>query len=377
MTRDPEGDGTLAAAEELTFRSVTGDTVRVKVTFGPDEAMAPALLAARRVRLADGTKLHQLRVVGTARKTGYERLDNEILAGLRLRAATKAVGYPREVSRLHGYEATSADPYALLEPYRGEPLAVAGQHLLENEQHRFRVSLLTGLCWLAAAGIAHRGIAPSTVRWDGRHAQITDFSISTIVGAPREAIGTPPWAAREQRPGHADGQVSAKDDIWAAGRLIFCIHTGEELIDRSQIDERPALKNLLAGVFSPPEDRPSARVLLGRLNEECPVPPALDSHSGLDEGRKRFYAARASKHPRAAATAAAGDGEGPGEPCAAGRELPDQARAQADVVTPQGRETAAQPRGARRLMRRFPPLTSLIAGGLAMLRAAIVASLVR
>ena len=138
--------------------------------------MAPEFLAARPIRLADGTELRQLRVAGTARRAGYERLDNEILAGLRLREVTGPAGYPPEVSRLYGYEADSADPYALLEPYRGEPLTVAGQHLLGSEQHQFQVSLLTGLCWLAAAGIAHRGIAPTTVRWDGRHAQITDFS---------------------------------------------------------------------------------------------------------------------------------------------------------------------------------------------------------
>jgi hypothetical protein len=377
VTREPEGDGTAVDAEELTFRSITGETVRVNVTVGPDEVVAPAFLAPRQVRLADGTELRQLRVAGTARKAGYERLDNEILAGLRLREATDAARYPPEVSRLHGYDATSVDPCALLDPYRGEPLSVAGLHLLENEQHQFQVSLLIGLCWLAAAGLAHRAIAPSTVRWDGRHAQITDFSMSTVIGAPREAIGTPPWAAREQRPGYAHGRVSAQDDIWAAGRLVFYIHTQEELADRSQIDERPTLKNLLAGVFGPPEDRPTARDLLSRLNEECPVPRAVDGHSRLDAGRKRFYAVRASKHPGVAAAADGGDGDGPGNPGGAARERPDQATAHADAVTPRGSQTKGRPRSARRLMRRFPPPMSLIACGLATLQPAIVAALVR
>jgi serine/threonine protein kinase len=368
MTVNAAGDGTQADAEELTFLSVTGDPVQVEVTVGPDEAASPPFLVARRVQLPDGPELRHLRVAWATRKTGYERLDNEILAGLRLLKVAEMTGYPPEVSRLHGYEATSADPCALLEPYRGDPLTVAGQHLLENEQHQFQVSLLTGLCWLAAAGIAHRGIAPSTVRWDGRQAQITDFSMSTLIGVPREAIGTAPWAAREQRAGYASGRVSAQDDIWAAGRLIFYIHAGEELTDRRQIDERPALKHLLAGVFGPPEERPTAREMLSRLNEGCPAPGGFDHDSWLDAGRKRFYGVRAIKHP---GTAAPDDGDGEGLALAAAVEPPGPAGTAAAQVG----ELAGPPRSGRRLMRRFPP--SLIAAGLAMLRDATITSLVR
>jgi serine/threonine protein kinase len=380
MSSDPEGEdtGSPARAEELTFRSPTGDTVRAEVTNEDDEVVAPASLAARRVRLPDGTELCQLRVAGTARKAGYERLDNEILAGLRLREATEAVGYPPEVRRLHGYEATSAAPFALLEPYRGEPLTEVGQQLLETEQHQFQVSLLTGLCWLAAAGVAHRGIGPSTVFWDGRQAQITDFSTSTIIGAPREAIGTPPWAAPEQRSGKVYGRVGAQDDIWAAGRLIFYVRTLEELTDRRQLTDWPALETLLDGVFGPPEARPTARDLLSRLNEDCPVPRGLDSRSRLEEGRKRFYALRASKHPGEAAAAAAD--ETVGEPDGAARGPADQASAQASPVTAQAdqaQEAAGQPRSARRLMRRLPLLMSMLAGGLATALVGVITLLVR
>ena len=377
MTTDPDDDIPRGDVEELTFRTVTGEVVRTMASVGPDEPAAPECLAARRVRLADGTELRQVRVTGTgtARRVGYERLDNEILAGIRLHEATETVGYPAEVSRLYGYDATSAEPFALLEPYRGEPLTVAGQYLLSPEQHQFQVSLLTGLCWLAAAGIAHRGIAPSTVRWDSRQTQVTDFSLATVIGAPREVIGTPPWAAREQRPGTASGSVSAQDDIWAAGRLIFNVSTHEELTDRSQIESRPALRNLLADVFGPPEHRPTARDLLRRLNEDCPAPRALDSHSWLDAGRRSFYAMRASKHPDMIAAPEDGDGQGPGHhgdsagpghpgdsagpgrPGDAVREPPGQSPARPDAVPPfvppQGGNAADQPRGTRGLLRRF------------------------
>ena len=177
MSMADRADGVPAEVEELAFRTVTGDLERIKATVGPDETMAPEFLAI----IGFGQPLE---AITPAAMGGL--LDNETLAGLRLRRVTGTADYPPELSRLHGYEAESADPYALLEPYRGEPLTVTGQHLLGSEERQFQVSLLTGLCWLAAAGIAHRGLAPTAVHWDGRHAQITDFSKSTMVGAPRD-----------------------------------------------------------------------------------------------------------------------------------------------------------------------------------------------
>jgi hypothetical protein len=162
----------------------------------------------------------------------------------------------------------------------------------------------------------------------------------------------PPWAAREQRPGTSCGWVSAQDDIWAAGRLIFYMSTREELTDRSQIEDRPALRNLLAEVFGPPEGRPTARDLLRRLNEDCPVPRALDSHSWLNAGRQSFYAVRASKHPGIAADA--GDGASPGRPAGPIWEPPGRPAAAPDAVIPQvpprDSDAAGRPRSSRGLL---------------------------
>jgi serine/threonine protein kinase len=262
------------------------------------------------------------------------------------------------VSRLIGYEATSAEPFALLEPYRGETLGTVARRLLPGDQHRFQVSLLTGLCWLATAGIAHRGIGPSTVRWDGQHVQITDFSLATVIGARREAIGAPPWAAPEQRPGQGRGQVGAQDDVWAAGRLIHYVLTGEELTDRRQLADWPGLGTLLAGVFGPPEERPSARELLTRrLRESTPVPQGIGADPLLEEGRAQFYHQRARKHPGIApAFAAAGQaGEQTGPATASGP--------QADASGPKAGQGDQAPSAARRLR--------LLIGGLATALAVI------
>ena len=388
--RDSEDDAAgAAAAEDLTFRSVTGRTVRVKASFGPDETGAPAFLAARPVRLADGNELRQLWVADTADQDGYQRLDNEILAGRRLFEVTHTVGYPPEVSRLFGDEANSANPYALLEPYRGRPLTVASQQMDLDEQLQFQVSLLKGLCWLAAAGIAHRGIAPSTIRWDGQHAQITDFSMSTVIGTPREVIGTPPWAAREQQPADVGGRVSERDDIWAAGRLIFYVNTQEELTDIRQVSDRPGLNNLLAGVFGPPENRPTPGELLSRLNAQSPVPRALNGYPRLDAARKSFYALRARKHPDAGKPSpdygsGPNSGGGPktwrGPGSAAGTPAAQAGGAQAQATpwqASQAKDPDDRTRGGRRRRRLFSASTPLLTGGLATLSAIIDALRVR
>jgi len=310
---------------KLQFRLVTGEPAEAEVRTDDVEFPVGECLQARRVWLEDDTELRQHRVLpGPRRSVGYDRLDNEIIAGRLLYEVSGWGGYPPEVTCLYGDEATSADPYALFEPYQGEQLSQVGTHLFTEEQEAFEVSLLTGLCWLAAAGIAHRALSPDTVRWDSqrRRMQITDFSRSTVFGAPREAIaGSPHWIAREARPGSFGGVVSERDDIWAAGRLIFFVRSqGETLAGRGQLAET-GLSELLDGVFGPPEGRPTARELLvDRMRQPEPVPPGAGSHAGLKQGRRRFWEARQSKHPGAVIPAEAAEdaypppGPGPAGP---------------------------------------------------------------
>ena len=227
------------------------------VSVAEEEEPSPPYLVAERVQLADGNPARRLQVSLADRPRGYRRMDNEILAGLRLRLLAGENPYPPEVSRLIGHRGRFSGSFRAAGALPGEPLATAARQLLPQEQHRFEVSLLRALCWLAAAGIAHRGLSSSTVRWDGTCVQITDFSLATVFDVPREAIGTPPWAAPEQRrgrDGQAYGEVSSRDDVWAAGRLIYYVLTGEELTTVRQIASVPGLDDLLNGVFGPPDD---------------------------------------------------------------------------------------------------------------------------
>ena len=297
----------LVMTGKLQFRLCNGEQIEAEADVDDAEFPAGEFLLARKVRLEDGTELRQHRPTrGSERRDGYERLDNEILAGRRLCQVDEWGSYPRELARLYGDEATSADPYTLFEPYRGQPVREVGTYLLDDEFDAFLLSLLTGLCWLAAASIAHRAINLDTVRWDGRErrVQITDFSRSTIFGVPRTPImASQDWIPKEQRPRTCFGTIGPRDDIWAAGRLIFFVRNqGEALVDRAQIASS-GLDALFNGMFDrvlgPPEGRPTARDLLEEgLRGRIPVPRPADG-SALIAGRERFLEVRQRRHPSA------------------------------------------------------------------------------
>lgn len=288
---------------ELVYRSVTDDVIRTHATVVSASCPAPPPLVARRLRLEDGTEVRQLLVGAVDRALGYERLDNEILAGLRLARIAVRVGgqsaYPPQVTRLVGYEPDYAEPFALLLPPIGGPVGEVGRRMLPAEQTRFQVSLLEGVRWLAAAGIAHRCLSPDTVRWDraSQQVQISDFGYATVAGVPRTVCGVAPWAVPEQRPQRLAGRVDERDDVWSASQIIFYVVSGEVLTGFSHLASMPALDGLLRDVLTAPEKRPTAVDLLGRLQAQDPM-PAVIAPDPLEQGRARFRAADAAKRER-------------------------------------------------------------------------------
>jgi serine/threonine protein kinase len=297
-------------ADMMRFREVTGEFRKVAVRADAAEFPVGEFLVSRAVWLEDGTaggrELRQHRPVsGDRRHDGYARLDNEILTGRRLYGLASWSSYPAQLARLHGDESASADPYTLFEPYRGEPLRDVGANLFDDEFNSFLTGLLTGLCWLAAVGVAHRGISPDSVWWDGESVQITDFSRSMPFGTIRTPVSGPSaWVARESRPDTCYGTVGPADDVWAAARLIYFVRSrGEDLEDVSSLAESgltQMFNGLLEAVFGPPEKRPTASDLMASgLGRSHLVPVPMDGGESLLRGRSRFLAARDRKHPGA------------------------------------------------------------------------------
>jgi serine/threonine protein kinase len=308
---------TSGPSEKLRYRTVRGETVEVEAI--PETAdVQPCLppLQARQLRLEapDGPRIvRQVRRHETAAdETAYELIDNQVLAGLRLGRLAREREYPQVVSRLVGYDSDSAEPYVLLEPYRGRPIGESAGKLLTAERRSFQVSLLTALSWLVEARVVHRGLSPRTILWDGRSVQITDFSFAALPGTPRTVAGTPPWAAPEQRGGQrTTGDISDRDDVWAAGRLIHYVLTGTELTNAAHLEDDSELAALLRNVFFAPTKRPTVEELIARLSVEGETAPrGLGVDPVLERARQDFYRHRVRKHP----DVADGDGESTTEP---------------------------------------------------------------
>jgi hypothetical protein len=300
-------------ADTLRFRRVTTGE-QEETTARVDDADFPAgeFLTTRTVWLEDklpgGLELRQHRPVsGDRRPEGYLRLDNEILAGRRLHQVAAWSGYPAEVACLYGDEASSAEPFALFEPERGEPVRDAGPYLYGDAFDQFLAGLLTGLCWVAGAGIAHRAISPDTVLWDSDtgKVQITGFSQSTPFGSVRTPMaGSWKWVPRESRPDTCYGLARSTDDTWAAARLLYFVRSrGKDLEQVGQLAEvglTQMFSGLLEQAFRPPEDRPTAHDLveLG-LRKRHLLPVLEDNGKRLVQGRASFLNARARLHPDA------------------------------------------------------------------------------
>ena len=288
--------------ETLKLRLPDGSETTAEAQVEETPLLAGEFLVAQPVSLVgDERKMRQHRAAaGRRREEGFERLDNEIMVGRRLVEAAGRRGYPAEVARLCGDDADGTDPYVLFEKYRGKPLREAWKSMKEAELKAFPASLLRGLCWLGAVGVAHRGIGPDTVWWDGRCALITDFSTSVVFGAARTPVrGFPAWIPEEQRTGTVSGWTGPRDDIWAAAQLIFYAHTkGQECDSPDQLASSglgEPLARALAWAFSPVAVRPTAVELLSYLGGRDPSPPG-SAGASLLEGRDKFLAARRLKH---------------------------------------------------------------------------------
>ena len=308
-------------ADMLRFRKFTGEKVEIATRVDDLEAPAGEFLTTRTVWLADGTpdgladglELRQHRPVsGDHRTVGYARLDNEILAGRLLHQAAAGREYPPELTRLYGDEATSAEPYALFDQYQGESLRDIGAYL-SADFDQFTAGLLTGLCWLAGAGLAHRSISPDTVLWDSSagQVQITDFSRSAPFGIARSPLrGQEAWISPESRPDRCFGMVGPTDDMWGAVRLLYYVRSnGNILTHRGQLADfglTETFTGMLDKVMGPPEGRPTARdLIVGGLGRPYLLPGVADGRDWLIAARAKFLNARERKYR---------DGHGPPVP---------------------------------------------------------------
>lgn len=248
-------------------------------------------------------------LTGHALGTALDEIDSELLAGLRLAETARLNGadpYPPELSRLVGYHDDPRAPFALLEPYRGEPVAglLAARRLFQEEREAFVAGLLRALDWTRAAGVVHRGVGPDSIRFDADRGQVQlcDFSRATVAGVARVPVGAAPWASHEQRDG--TGTCDPRDDLWGAGLVLFQALTGHSVEgvvargERLPLSRYPDVAERFGALLeSTADQRPHADEVL-RADRAGGVAPARRTVAAAFEAdRAAFRAERRRKHP--------------------------------------------------------------------------------
>lgn len=287
MTENVEA---LLREENISFSSADGEPRTWRIRHLQQPTMTNSGLLSGRISVV-GTGLTAVKrwvpeeLVRTDAPACTE-LEREVRSGVRLQDRYPADAYPDELIRLIGYNLDEAEPFVLVQSVRGQPFEDSGQ-LRPDERNAFEESLLRGLVFLAEAGVSHRDITASTVYWDGRTVQIRDFGHARLaVRSDTEPVYLP---------------TIGGPDVGAAGSLILRAATGRGDLfgDDALAGRGEALRDLLDGVFlEPPNRRPTAATLLGRLNVTVDVPAEdVSAWRRFEEGRTRFDEALRAKWP--------------------------------------------------------------------------------
>lgn len=288
-----------ATSVALTGRGPTGRRTEWEVVIGERVTSPDPLLRTDRATLAEDGRTVLRRTLamtdGDRLEPAERLLDNEIRALTRLANRYPAQHYPAGLPRLIGYDFDSAEPFALIDDYRGEAATTSVLHLVTEQRTALAAGLLRALADLAAVDLVHGAIGLASIRWDGEAAQLVDLGHAVAVGELRRTRVDSPWVAPDQ----PSSPACPGDDVWAAGLVIHQVFTARDKLDAGPpnlTDEQPFLRDLLAGVFAPSAaDRPSAADLLRRLAIPVPRPLALDADAAFQPGRAQFDLARRDK----------------------------------------------------------------------------------
>lgn len=264
--------------QTLRFAGPGLERLELAVTFGEDRAPQPGSpFRLRTVRLAEPwpgvepggvTELLQKRIVdgGRAEWAHLDGLDREISIGLRLLRGSAAAGreYPRELTRLIGYDVDALEPFVLYLPYHGTPVARQVRRFLLPDQQALESGLFQALERLASLGVTHRAISPDTVLWEQgtSRVQLVDFSSAVVSGSAAGAAAGTPWLC--------PADVHSGDtrvDVWSAGAVLYYAITGRRPADRDPASDAAmrssTLQSQLARILADSvAARPDAREVL-------------------------------------------------------------------------------------------------------------------
>jgi hypothetical protein len=285
----------MSAWETVRYRDLGGVLRKIDLQFGNEVHFPGAALSARIATNRAGDNLIQKWVpehVGERDAGSYDLLDAEIWAGSRL-GQMYGSGNRDHFPLAIGYNVDVAEPFVLLEPYRGAPLATRRLEL--NDLRELAISLLEALAQIADAGVVHGAVRFTSLRWDGqaRLLQLVDFEHALRHGEPRRPLSATAGLSREQVEGV--GLADVRDDLWGAGMVIRQLALGPHANGAESLPAQ--VQTLLQGVFADTAAaRPYATELLARLGNVGSVRKALNPDSALNPGRQLFDEVTARKH---------------------------------------------------------------------------------
>lgn len=286
----------MSGWETIRYRDLGGVLRKIELEIGNELHLPGAALPARIVTDPASVSMIQKWVpehVGERDACSYDLLDAEIRASTRLGQMYGSSGNPRQLSAAVGYNVDVAEPFVLLEPYRGLPLSFRRLEL--DELREFAISLLWTLQQTADAGVVHGAVQLASLRWDSqtRTLQLVDFEHALRQGDPRRPVSTIRGLSREQVEGI--GQADVRDDVWCAGMVIRQLAVGPYANGSEVLPTQ--VQVLLQGVFADvAAARPYATDLLARLGIAGSVSKAPDPDAALVPGHQLFDQTTARKH---------------------------------------------------------------------------------
>ncbi|MFD0272347.1 hypothetical protein ACFVHB_00365 [Kitasatospora sp. NPDC127111] len=241
--------------------------------------------------------------------------------------------YPAELVRVLGYRTEAYAPQLLIAESDLPPLSARDRELplRPGELGDLIDALLNALAVLREHRLVHRAISADSVLWKGSRIQFRDLGSMTDEGTPRGGpVGADPWRCPDQAAGH--GCTDCRDDVYAAGALIFRLATGEELGPAAQLAHRAslqdtALRTLLDGVFvEDSRQRPTAATLRSRRPRQTRDEPGPVPRTSLaqreQQARADFREIRRQQQAFRTAVAAVPPPPGPPPPRQARRRYP-------------------------------------------------------
>lgn len=271
----------------VSVRDAHGDVLTIAYTEVSSAAGETPGLYTSTLALDDGSQLIQR--TGAMSAEGFASLDREIRSLVRLQWAFDDASYPPELPYVVGYNVDCPEPFSLVKPYRGIPAVDIAGRLTSSQRQNFTISMLRALNRLAQADIVHSRLRLECMRWDGNAVQIVDLSEARLCGEPcRHASGSPSGGAgaRLILPDH-------RDDIRAAGEVLYHVATGEEYDPTKHAGHLAALGSDLGALLTSmliddTSRRPTASSLLQRLRSTGASDRTVDVNSVYAEGKLQY-----------------------------------------------------------------------------------------